>query len=135
MLMILTPWVLRPAIFTSEYYDDVNNLGIAEPTESDASTFMAKHYATNNRGYTKTAFATYIASAQAQYETLASILPTDDNGILSGGIPVTVTDDDEAGIAHLKATVYLEGWDHSVVDAAINSEFNLGLQFQVDRAV
>lgn len=125
-----------PDTFSSDYFDDVNNVGVNNPTEADASTFLAKHYSGDgNKGYTKEHFASYIAPKVAEYETLKSIMPTDDNGILTGGKPVAITDNDDAAVAHLTATVYLEGWDHSVVDAAINSSFNLGLQFQVDRAV
>ena len=122
-------------------YEDVNRTGITNPTDNDASTFLAKHYGSGTLGFVKEDLNTdananaAIHPKLAHYETLKSIIPTDVNGILTGGKPVVATNDDDEAVAHLKATIYLEGWDHSVVDAAINSKFNLGLQFQVDRAV
>ena len=69
----------------------------------------------------------------AKYETLATIRPNDDGGgYLSGGTPLTRTDSVD-GLARLDVTIYLEGWDHSVIDKEIGHSFNLGLRFQINR--
>ena len=70
----------------------------------------------------------------AEFETFNSIKPTDDgNGNLTGGKPVARTTDDADAIARLDLTIFLEGWDHSVIDKEIGHQFFLGLRFQVNR--
>ncbi len=70
---------------------------------------------------------------KAKYETLASIRPYDDGGgHLSGGTPLTQTGAVD-GIAKLDVTIYLEGWDHVVIDKEIGHSFDLGLRFQINR--
>ena len=41
---------------------------------------------------------------------------------------------DSAGkyLAELDTIIWLEGWDHVVIDKALSHKFNLGLQFQID---
>ena len=123
----------NPSSFASDTeLDDVNNYVTAERTA--ASTFYAKHKGETS-GYTKSDFATYITPNLAHYETLKSIKPTDNGaGYLSGGTPLAVTANNDAALAHLTMTVYLEGWDHAVIDDEISHKFNLGLQFQINRA-
>jgi len=70
---------------------------------------------------------------QAEYETLESIQPVDDGGSLSGGTPICVTENTTDALAFADMTVYLEGWDHSVIDKEIGHAFDLGLQFQINR--
>ncbi len=70
---------------------------------------------------------------KAEYETFGTVGPEDDgHGNLTGGKPVTVTDS-STGLATLDLTIYLEGWDHAVIDKEINHSFNLGLTFQINR--
>ena len=63
-----------------------------------------------------------------------AISPSDDgSGALTGGQPVCVTASTEDHIARVDFTIYLEGWDHAVIDTEISHGFNLGLQFQINR--
>ena len=43
----------------------------------------------------------------------------------------TVTDN-TTKIASLYLTIYLEGWDHAVIDEAAACKFNLGLTFEIE---
>ena len=46
---------------------------------------------------------------------------------------VCVTGDAEHGhIGSVDLYLWLEGWDHEVVDRAVSHKFTLGLQFQID---
>ena len=99
---------------------------IAKSTEN--STFYAKH------GRGKTCYADYtgITLGTAQYKTLQTIAPNDVNGRLSGGTPLCRTADDANALADLNVTIWLEGWDHTVIDEELSHSFNLGLQFQIN---
>lgn len=103
--------------------------GVSGVTSSTpGSTFYSKH------AYGKTCYADYsgLTLAKAYYKTLKSIAPTESGSSLSGGTPICVTSNDEKAIGEVSVTVWLEGWDHSVIDAEINHAFNLGLQFQIN---
>ena len=107
-------------------FDDVNQTG-----QTRKSTFVAEHFKGNQ--YFNTAAVTACGPKTAKYETLATIAPNDDgSGLLSGGKPLACTDS-VTGLATLDATIWLEGWDHSVIDAEIGHSFNLGLRFQINR--
>ena len=67
-----------------------------------------------------------------QYDTLTDVKPTDFDGVLSGGKPLCATDL-TTGIADLELTIWLEGWDHNVIDEENTHSFNLDLQFQISR--
>ena len=110
---------------TESDFVDVNGVGNDEP-----STFVAKH-AAGTQAYTS---LEGLQPKKAQYETLQTIAPDDDgSGHLSHGRPVCVTADDEHNIAEMDMTIWLEGWDHSVVNQQMASGFDLGLQFQINR--
>ena len=67
------------------------------------------------------------------YDTLGSVKPNDSSsGVLSGGKPLAATDLTN-GIADLDLTIWLEGWDHNVIDKENRHSFNLGLQFMISR--
>lgn len=95
----------------------------------NSSTFLAMH------GEGNTCFTDYsgLTFGKAYYKTLASIKPNDNHAVLTGG-RVLATTAGTAGnfIAEIDATIWLEGWDHSLVDKAQSQKFNLGLQFQID---
>ncbi len=99
---------------------------IAKSTEH--STFYAKH----GRGNTCYEDYTGLTLGTAQYKTLKTIAPNDVNGRLSGGTPVCVTAEDTNALAELDAVIWLEGWDHTVIDEELSHGFNLGLQFQIN---
>ena len=105
--------------------DDVN-----DTKTSVASTFVAKHA---EGVYTVDKSSLANATYYAKYDTLATVRPDDDGtGRFSNGKPVAYTNDN--GVGYTNLTVYLEGWDHAVVDRIINTEFDLGIQFEIDRS-
>ncbi len=105
--------------------DDVNHTGYTGET-----TFSAKHHA--GAGYYANLNA--IDADSASWYALEDIKPNDDGtGALSGGLPVAVTTNDTSAIATATMTIYLEGWDHTVIDTEIGNGFNLGIQFAIDK--
>ena len=106
-------------------FDDVN-----QTHQTKKSTFVAEHQ--KGMQYYDTAAVTNCAPKLAQYETLNTIKPVDTDGYLSGGTPLTRTGAVD-GLARLDVTIYLEGWDHVVIDEEIGHSFNLGLRFQINR--
>ena len=106
--------------------DDFNATG-----ENTASTFLAKHKAGID-GYDSSDANDFVAK-RTQYLSLADIAPEDHDGSLSGGVPLCHTDENTK-VGNVEMTIYLEGWDHSVINNEMGNDFNLGLQFQIDRA-
>ena len=106
-------------------FDDVNQTG-----QTAKSTFVAEHLK-GVKYYDRTAITNCVPKT-AKFETLETIKPVDSDGDLSGGTPLTRTGAVD-GLARLDVTIYLEGWDHSVIDTEIGHSFNLGLRFQVNR--
>ncbi len=103
-------------------------------TAGNPDTFTAKHrenilYYEN---YNK------VQRGEAKYETLKTIHPhIDREGVLSEEHPDNPTSvcitGGPANLAELTITVYLEGWDHSIVDEELEHNFNLGLTFEINR--
>lgn len=119
--------------------DDVNGMyaDMADGVAKDAilsdpengSTFLAKHADGNNCYYNYSG----LTLGKAYYRTVNSIKPDDSRAILSGGrVLCTTANSGGHYIAELETTIWLEGWDHAVIDKAISHKFNLGLQFQID---
>ena len=93
------------------------------------TTFLAMH------GYGNTCYNSYtgLNMKRANYLTLADVKPVDSSGVLTGGRALTTTAADSGKfLAELGATIWLEGWDHNVIDNARSHKFELGLQFQID---
>ena len=110
---------------------DLNNTGASAETLADLSkftTFLAAH------GQGKECYANYsgLTFGTAQFKTLNQIKPDDSNAVLNGGTALCTTSASGAHLAELETTIWLEGWDHNVVDSEKNHQFNLGLQFQID---
>ena len=106
-----------------------NDVQFISPDDIEASTFVAK--------YAKDTYhpneLSDIDVKKQNYDTLYSVKPTDSNsGILSAGKPVCSTAL-ESGIADLDLIIWLEGWDHNVIDKENRHSFNLGLQFMISR--
>ena len=70
----------------------------------------------------------------AEYETVATVKPSINTttGAFEGGKPLAYTDSTDR-IGYVTLTIYIEGWDHAVVNKAVNYSFNLGLKFEVNR--
>ena len=106
--------------------DDVNNTG-----SSEASSFLAKHYRSVTYGYSD---YTGILFDEADYYAPSSVYPVDDGyGNYSGGKPMCTTSNDDYGLGRVDFTVYLEGWDHSIIDQNIEHTFQLGFQFSINK--
>lgn len=107
-------------------YVDINGTG---RSDNNRTTFYARHreevYAVNNY--------TGLTMSSAHYLCFDDVKPEEHNGIFSGGYPIAHTSDDANSIATTTLKVYLEGWDHCVIDDVINAGFNLGLQFEINR--
>ena len=109
---------------TNYNLDDVNNTG-----KNVASTFLAKH--AENVFVAKLNDMTLYS---AKYDTLETIAPLENSsGYYYGGKPVAHTDATDDNIAYCELTIFLEGWDHAIINDVINAQFNLGLQFEVNR--
>ena len=111
--------------------DDVNGVKEEGFPKDESSTFYAKHKKGVN-----IADLTGVAFKTADYYTFNGVSPDlDSNGDYneSTGKPITTTSNDKYGIGYATLTIYLEGWDHSVVNAAIGHNFNLGLTFEINK--
>ena len=115
------------ASFDEEAFDNVNNTKY----NTEASTFYSKHSSD-----AKSLDLSGVTFKEAKYETFGTVKPLvqPDGTLYAGatGKPIAYTDSaDKFGYATL--TIYLEGWDHSVITKAVGYEFNLGLTFQINR--
>lgn len=114
-----------PSEFATTTYGNPNE---APGDATHLSTFVAKH-AQSVYGYTDYA---HVTRGEAEYLYFDQVRPQENNGTFSGGYPITQTSQD-TGLGLATLTVWLEGWDHAIVDANIGAEFNLGLQFEINR--
>lgn len=105
---------------------DMNNTG----STSKITTFTAKHRGGNDIYSSLEG----ITPRKANFKTLSDIKPdVDETGSLINGEVVTITSNTEAAIANLDTCVYIEGWDHSVIDQEADHNFFLGLTFEINR--
>ncbi len=126
-------WGSPTSVSYSEATSSIDDVNLTSYTTE--TTFSSKHYG-GVTGYSATSnptFANSLTPSKSAYLGINDIKPTDDGyGNLSGGKPISITDEEGLGTADM--TVFLEGWDHSVIDAEISHAFNLGLTFQIDRS-
>jgi len=113
---------------------DVNGVGKTEP-----STFVAKHYP-DTKYYSYSDFAANEnLFKHAEYESISSIAPARDeydyltNVDENNPTSVCKTRADDNHLARVALTIYLEGWDFSVIDKEISHSFDLGLTFEMSR--
>ena len=99
---------------------------------SEKSTFYAKHAP----GVSYLENLTSVAPKVAEYYCFGKVKPdVKENGEYyagSHGLPICSTSSGSK-IGYSTFTIYIEGWDHSVVDKAAGYQFNLGLKFEIDR--
>ena len=77
----------------------------------------------------------------AKYESLASIKParSANNGTMTNVDPLNPTSVCKTGtaaehyIGRVDATIWIEGWDYSVIDEEIEHAFDLGLTFEINK--
>lgn len=109
---------------------DINNTG-----STDSSSFLAKHQK-GIKGYDS---LDNFDLKKADYLSMNEIKPEDSAGYLSNGHVICRTSNTDSAIASLKITIYLEGWDHSITNEALDEQersgygFDLGLTFQTNR--
>ena len=125
-----TPDHSTTAYSGADTLDNVN--GVSDT--SVATTFLAKHM--------QGSYVADIATAQPKVQTHAGVgkvkPSVNSNGQLyvdtvnGNGLPVATTSNGSK-VAYATFTIFVEGWDHSVVDQKANYEFNLDLKFEIDR--
>ena len=52
--------------------------------------------------------------------------------MFEGGRPIAYTDS-TCSIGYVTLKIYIEGWDHVVIDKAVGYKFSLGLRFEMNR--
>lgn len=110
--------------------DDIN-----KTLYSHESTFLAKHA---KESEIISSYDSY-SLGYSEYLSIDDIKPSDDSlvsGYLTGGIPVCKTKESNSvkdRIGSFSTYIYLEGWDHSIINQNINDTYNLGLTFQISR--
>ena len=106
-------------------YDNVN--GVTDTTES---TFYSKH---NEEALIID--QTQVTPKTAKCYTLGMVRPSvdSDGNYYEGdtGMKITTTDSED-GLGYATFTIFIEGWDHVVIDKAANYSFNLSLKFEVN---
>ena len=110
-----------------DYYDNINHTIYQED-----STFYAQHSKDAN-----ILSASSVTFLEAHYETFGTVKPKvsgdgtfySEDGI---GKPIAYTDS-QAGVGYSELTIFIEGWDHAIVNEAAGYSFNLGLQFEINK--
>ena len=127
-----------PVYASTGYPDDVEhnvlvNVNGVEDT-SQQTTFLAKHYP----GSFVPDIATAVPKVQ-EYYGVGKVKPSvDSNGRFfvdtehENGMPIAVTSN-TSKIGYAKFTIFVEGWDHSIIDQNNGYAFDLALQFEIDR--
>lgn len=107
-------------------YDNVN--GVTNLVES---TFYSKH---NENAYLVD--LTQVTPKTVDYYPFGLVKPSiDSNGNYYEGATgmKMATTDSASNIGYVTFTIFIEGWDHVVIDQAANYSFNLSLQFEVNK--
>ena len=116
---------------------DENDTGDTSQDEQDKTTFYSRHYSN-----TKSPILTNVTYKTAAYETKKTVYPSiNGDGDYTGGKPVSVTSgnidspvgDNYTYIGYSTLTIFIEGWDHSIVDSVVGAQFYLGLQFEINK--
>ncbi len=127
-----------PVYASTGYPDDAEhdvlvNVNGVEDT-SQQTTFLAKHY--------PGAFVPDIDAAVPKVQEhygLGKIMPSkDSNGNFyadttnGNGVPIATTTNNSK-IGYTTFTIFVEGWDHSIIDQHAGYSFDLALNFEIDR--
>lgn len=108
---------------------DVNGTG----NSSEGTTFTAKHYP--NTKYYASLNDAFIK--KASYKAVSSIAPVRDEFDNLTNVDnlhptsVCTTQASDHYLARVSMTIYLEGWDFSVIDEELTHGFDLGLTFEI----
>lgn len=116
---------------------DENDTDDTSQLEEDKTTFYSRHYSN-----TRSPILTNVTYKTAAYETKKTVYPSINGvGDYTGGKPVTMTSgnlDSPIGesytyIGYSTLTIFIEGWDHSIIDSVVGAHFYLGLQFEINK--
>ena len=116
-------------------YDGADVIRDVNGTNSTSSnTFTAKHK--QNVKYYNDLSECGIKTAS--YECLSSIAPKTSNGILENydeNHPTSIckTDANDNHLARVNMTIWLEGWDFSIIDEEQDHMFDIGLTFEINK--
>lgn len=123
---------IKSAYAGADEIDDVNGT-----KRNECDTFTAKHRPGINYydNYNSCVFKT------AEYECLNTIAPLKDevSGVLhnkDAAHPTSVCKTGGVGdhyLGRVGFTIYMEGWDHSVIDLELEHAFDLGLTFEINK--
>ena len=118
---------------SSGEYNVLDNVNHIQDT-SEATTFYGMHYP----GVLVPDIDAAVPKVQ-EHAGLGKVRPSvrpngelyhdDTNG---NGYPVAITTS-ESKVGYTTVTVFVEGWDHSMIDQKSGYQFNLGLKFEIDR--
>ena len=113
-------------------YDEADFENVNHVSDTSAkSTFYAKH-----NFEAKTIDLTGVTPKQAQYHSFGTVKPlTDINGNHyegATGLKIATTSP-TTGVGFVTFIIYIEGWDHVVIDKAVGYKFSLGLRFEMNR--
>ena len=110
--------------------------GTGEGQHNTQDSFTSKH----GSGICVTSYND--AMPKQEYFNYAQIKGDNSGATITGGRAITTTGNGEANatddydvnnyIGECVLTIWLEGWDHSVIDEELEHAFNLGIQFEVD---
>ena len=105
---------------------DVNGTGNSEVE----TTFTSRHY----RGVKYFSDLSCITPHYANYLGYSTVYPQkNDQGDFVGNYAVCRTGDETANyLGTFNMKIYLEGWDHSVIDSQLQNKFYLGLTFEIN---
>ena len=102
---------------------------------AEYTTFYAKHKAGTKYLANYSAFSTAGGNGLAEYRPFGAINPTAKDAYgnyTETSKAVCTTSSDARRLAELKTTIWLEGWDHAVIDQVISHSFNLGFTFSIN---
>ena len=132
-------FVNTPTYSSTGYPDDeehdvlVNVNGVDDVSQQ--TTFLAKHHP----GVLVPDIAAAVPKVQ-EHCGMGKVIPsTSPTGQLyvdtenGNGIPIATTTTGSK-IGYATFTIFIEGWDHSVIDQLAGYAFNLGLKFEIDRS-
>ena len=114
---------------------DVNGVGANAATLADMTkftTFLAAHKQGTTTYPSLEDVEDGFTKGKQVYKTMKAIAPDATSAVLSGGEPLCETAESGNHLAELETVIWMEGWDHSIIDQQNSHKFNLGLQFQID---
>ena len=119
---------------SDDQYDVFSNDNHVEETSDESTTFYAKHQPgvlvpNIDEASPKEQKHAGVGLIKPSVSADGELYHDDTNG---NGYPIANTSG-EGNIGYANFTIFIEGWDHSVIDQKAGYEFNLDLKFEIDR--